>query len=229
MFPYSEFIKHENENFHFKDVLNYIWPILTIERQQKISSVVAKRNFISSVLLENIYDRGNMSAVIRSAEAFGITLFSSIEPNDKIKQSQRTTAGADKWVDLKRWKKTVDCITELKKQGRRLLVTHLSEKSKSIYDIDWTQPHVIAFGNEKDGASKELVEAADDCVIIPMSGFVQSFNISVAAALCFQVISQTNVNVTLSLTEQDILKAIYATKTLDSSFDMLRVYYEKNK
>jgi tRNA (guanosine-2'-O-)-methyltransferase len=229
VFPYSEFLKDKDQTFYYKDVLQNIWPLLTTDRQNKISTVVAKRNFNCSVLLENIYDRGNMSAVIRSAEAFGLTLFNSVEPNNKVKQSQRTTAGADKWIELARWKNTSECISAIKNQGRKIYVTHLSPDSKSIYDIDWSTPCTIAFGNEKEGASKELIQAADDCVIIPMKGFVQSFNISVAAALCFQVISQGSAGIFLDSKEQDILKAYYATKTLDSSFDVLRNYYEKNK
>lgn len=229
MFPYSDFIKDKDQNFHYSDVIKWLWPLLTKERQNKISTVVEKRNFNTSVILENIYDRGNMSAVIRSAEAFGITRFDSIEPNDKIKQSQRTTAGADKWVQVNRWKDTPGCLSHLKKQGRKIYVTHLSDRAKSIYDIDWSLPHAIAFGNEKSGASSSLIEMADECIIIPMSGFVQSFNISVAAALCFQVISRSSLNSQLNEKEKEILKAIYTTKTLDSSFDVLRNYYEKNK
>ena len=207
-------------------VLDHVWPLLTEDRRKKIEKVVQSRCFSNVVVLENIYDRGNVSAVMRSAEAFGLAQVHLIELGEKFKESQRTTAGADKWVEVKKWKSTRDCIDELKRQGKQIVVTHLDSSSKPIAEIDFSKPSALVLGNEKDGVSAEMIAAADHRVIIPMEGFVQSYNISVAGALCFYQMhlcrqQMLGKNGDLTDTEQAILKAVYASRTLDSAEDIL--------
>jgi tRNA (guanosine-2'-O-)-methyltransferase len=176
--------------------------------------------------MENIYDRGNISAVMRSAEALGLGQVHLIELGEKFRESQRTTAGADKWVEVKKWKSTADCVRELKAQGKQIVVTHLDATSKPIAEVDFSKPSALVLGNEKDGVSREMIEAADHRVVIPMEGFVQSYNISVAGALCFYQMylshkSKTGRAGDLNETEKDILKAVYAARTLDSTKQVL--------
>lgn len=228
MFPFTESL---SLNSGFKTtaqaVLQHVWPLLTEDRKAKIEKVIQGRCFSNVVVLENIYDRGNISAVMRSAEAFGLGQVHLIELGEKFKESQRTTAGADKWVEVKKWKSTSDCIGTLKSQGKQIVVTHLDSTSKPISQVDFSKPSALVLGNEKDGVSREMIEAADHRVIIPMEGFVQSYNISVAGALCFyqMYLSRMNKfgkNGDLSQEEQNILKAVYASRTLDSTEDVLR-------
>lgn len=228
MFPFNQKLEINKGQFvNFQDVLKHVFPLLTPERQKKICKVVEKRNFRHAVVLENIYDRGNTSAVMRSAEAFGLANIHLIETFDKFKESQRTTAGADKWLEIKKWKSTSECISYLKAQGKKIAITYLDETSVPLETLDFnSQDIAIVMGNEKDGVSPEMVSQADYKVIIPMSGFVQSFNISVAAALCFyQIELSKNKKMDqdfLSLEEKEILKAHYAMRTLDSSLDILK-------
>ena len=233
MFPFSNFISIEDSKgkvcgeLPWEIVHHEIFPLLTQERQAKILRVVEGRCFSTAIVLENIYDRGNASAVMRSAEALGYSLFHSIEPHEKFKESQRTTAGADKWVELTRWKTTNECVNELKKLGKQIVVTSLQSNSKPIADIDFTKPTALVLGNEKDGASSEIIEAADHCVILPMTGFTQSYNISVAGALCFYHIYQRRLAQLgrpgdLSDLQQKILATHYALRTIPSSMDILR-------
>ena len=127
MFDFSENIEIEkNFSVSYREVLKHVFPLLTESRQRRIQEVVEKRCFNCSVVLENIYDRGNASAVMRSAEALGFAQIHMIELGDKFKESQRTTAGADKWLELKKWKSTVECVVELKRQGQQIVVTHLA-------------------------------------------------------------------------------------------------------
>lgn len=203
-----------------------IKPLLTPERIQKIERVVRDRTFSVSLVLENIYDRGNISAVLRSAEAFGLGQVHLIEA-EKFKESQRTTAGADKWVEIRRWKNTEDCIQEMKRQGKQIVVTHLGERSKPISQVDFTRRTALVLGNEKDGASKKMIESADHCVILPMVGFVQSYNISVAAALCLYHLYQDRIqrrgyHGDLSENEKKVLESIYICRTQQSSVDVLK-------
>lgn len=228
MFPFQEKIP-VNSQFQsdFQSVLEHVWPLLTAERRAKIEAVLPGRCFSNVLVLEGIYDRGNASAVMRSSEAMGFAMVHMIELDEKFKESQRTTAGADKWVEIKKWKTTKDCIQTLKDQGKQIIVTHLSADSKPIDQIDFSKPSALVLGNEKQGVSQEMIAAADHRVIIPMSGFVQSYNISVAGALCLYQMYLSRMQRLakvgdLSMKEQEILKAIYAARTLDSSEEILK-------
>lgn len=228
MFPLSEQIEILNGKHKVTadQVLQHVYPLLTPERQQKIERVTAERCFDISVVLESIYDRGNISAVMRTAEGLGFSNFHIIETFEKFKNANRVTQGADKWVEAKKWKSTKDFISYAKQNKIRICVTSL-EAAKPIHEIDFTTPLALVLGNEKDGVSKEILEAADERVIIPMPGFVQSFNISVAGALCLYQVYQDRLKrrgkVSDVTHEQiQILKAHYSLRTLDSAEDILK-------
>lgn len=226
MFPLSEKIEYKPNHFAtVQQILEYVYPILTSERKQKIERVAAGRCFEVSVVLEGIYDRGNISAVMRTAEGLGFADFHIIEKFEKFKEANRVTQGADKWVEVKKWKSTKEYIDFAKKNNVRICVTSL-ESSKPLHEIDFSTPIALVLGNEKDGASKEILDAADERVIIPMPGFVQSFNISVAGALCLYQISQDRLkrlgqNADVTPAQVEILKAQYALRTLDSAEQIL--------
>ncbi|UOF02683.1 TrmH family RNA methyltransferase [Bdellovibrio reynosensis] len=233
MFPHGpELDINANLKVHYKLVLEKIGPLLTEERRKKIERVVSLRNFDTAVVLESIYDRGNVSAVMRSAEGLGFGNFHVIETQEKFKESARVTQGADKWVEVKKWKATTDCVKALKAQGYKICVTHLDEKSKPLHEIDFTGKVALVLGNEKDGVSKEMIEAADERIIIPMTGFVQSFNISVAGALSLYHISQDRLkklgtNASLTEEEQGILQAHYFMRTQDSAVQYLEELFSR--
>ncbi len=208
-------------------ILQHIFPLLTPERQKKILQVTRERCFDVTVVLENIYDRGNSSAVMRTGEGLGFANFHVIETFDKFKEANRVTQGADKWVEVKKWKSTAEAIQHFKKNKIRICVTSL-EAAKPIHDVDFSSPIALVLGNEKSGISKEILDAADERVIIPMPGFVQSFNISVAGALCLYQIFQSRLaklgrNADVSEEQIQILNAHYALRTLDSAADILKL------
>jgi tRNA (guanosine-2'-O-)-methyltransferase len=228
MFPFKSEIDFSKDlRVQAQVVHDVVGALLTPERLEKIQRVVDERTFSSVIVLENIYDRGNASAVMRSAEALGFGQVHMIEATDAFKESQRTTAGADKWVEIRKWKTTADCVSELKKQGKQIVVTHLDQTSKKIAEVDFSKPTAIVLGNEKDGVSKEMIEAADHRVILPMVGFVQSYNISVAGALSFYHIYMDRVR-RLSkqgdLTDEEkmILRAYYYLRTQPSGEDVIK-------
>ncbi len=228
MFPFKEYLDLKiGLRVHYQDVLEHIAPQLTPERWAKIERVVQSRTFTPVVVLENVYDRGNASAVFRSAEAMGFGQVHMIELGEKFKESQRTTAGADKWVEVKKWKSTKVCIETLKAQGKKLIVTHLDSTSVPIDEVDFSGPTALVLGNEKDGASPEILAAADHRVILPMKGFVQSFNISVAGALALWHIMRDREQRMgrqgdLNPEEQAILRAVYCLRTQDSGEKSLK-------
>jgi tRNA (guanosine-2'-O-)-methyltransferase len=237
MFPFSELLQispHTNPDFKvsYQDVHQHIGPLLTPERKHKIDGVAKERNFSNSVVLENIYDRGNISAVMRSAEALGFAQTHLIELGEKFKESQRTTAGADKWLEVKKWKSSKSCIESLKASGQQIVVTHLDTTSKPISEVDFSRPTALVLGNEKEGVSAEMIAAANHRILLPMTGFVQSYNISVAGALAFYHIFMDRAqrlgrNGSLEQKEIEILQAEYYLRSLDSAEDVLRELKER--
>ncbi len=171
--------------FSTEEVIEAITPILTDERMQRIDEVLKHRTFNMIPVMENIYDRGNISAVMRSAEAFGFLRCHIIEAKDaSFKAANRVTKGADKWMDTRVFTTAAASISELKSEGYQVFATSL-EASKPLETVDFTRKTAIILGNEKEGVSSEMQKLCDGHVVIPMKGFSQSFNISVAAALIF--------------------------------------------
>lgn len=231
MFPHSEDIEvSPHLKVNYKLVLDLLLPQITVERQQRFNEVLSHRTFEVATVCESIYDRGNISAVIRSAEAFGFAPFHIIETGEKFKNSARVTRGAEKWVEERKWKSTSSAVEFLKSENRKLIVTSL-DANVAIDDIDFSKPVALVMGNEKDGVSEEMKAAADYRIKIPMYGFVQSFNISVAAAISLHHISQKRKQLELKseLTDQqrEILKAHYVLRTLDSGADQLQEYFNR--
>jgi tRNA (guanosine-2'-O-)-methyltransferase len=174
-----------DQGFTPAEVIHVLQPFLSEERWDRLQVVVENRSTQLVPVLENIYDRGNVSAVMRSAEAFGFYRFHVVDsPEAQFKAANRVTQGTDKWLHINRSLSIENCIGRLKQQGYKVYATHL-EASVSLQEIDFTQPTAVVFGNEKDGVSQECLDLVDGRFIIPMQGFAQSFNISVAAALTF--------------------------------------------
>ena len=155
------------------------------KRTNKIISVINFRQKSLHVVLENIHDPHNVSAIFRTCDSVGVgrvSLVYNIEPFPKI--GKKSSASAYKWVEREKYKNIKDCALLLKKDGFKVLVSSITDSSKSIYDFDLTKKTAIVFGNEHRGVSKEAEEIADEKFIIPMFGMVQSLNVSVAAAIC---------------------------------------------
>jgi tRNA (guanosine-2'-O-)-methyltransferase len=155
------------------------------ERIARLTEVVDQRSLHFVSVLENIYDRGNVSAVMRSAEAFGFMQVHLVDrPGAKFKAANRITRGAEKWLDVRQFHDPVVAVDDLRARGYQVWATDLNTEH-TIDSIDWTRPTAVVLGNEKDGTSPEMLAAVDGRFKLPMLGFSQSFNISVAASLIF--------------------------------------------
>ncbi len=203
-------------------VIEVMSQILTPERQEKIRNVIEKRTLNIIPVLDGICDLGNASAVMRSAEAFGLLEMHMVENQTKYKLSKRTTKGTDKWLNVKRWMNSLECAQYLKKKGYRICSTHLDSHAVSIDEVDFTIPTALILGNEKDGVSQEILEMSDVKCIIPMQGFAQSFNISVAAALSFYHIykdrtRRQGVHGDLTPEQKEYLIADYFLRSVDNA------------
>lgn len=158
----------------------------TNRRQQRIQSVLARRQTTLTVVLEDIHDPHNASAVLRSCDAVGVLdvhlVYVHQEP-PRQSFGRATSASAAKWMRLHAWDSIEACYANLRDQGFAIFATALDHRSRGLYEVDFTQPTALVFGNEKRGVSPEAVTHADGTIYIPMLGMVESLNISVACAV----------------------------------------------
>lgn len=172
----------EHGDFTAREVIDRLAPHVTDARLEKIQRVASQRTLQIHTVLDGIYDRGNASAVMRSVEAMGFFNVHMIETQEKFKAANRVTQGTDKWLNIQKWSDPAECMADLKSKGLQIVATDL-DAAVPLESIDFTIPTAIVLGNERDGISDAVREAADAKVIIPMAGMAQSFNISVAGAI----------------------------------------------
>jgi len=156
----------------------------TDERLQKIISTATARQFSLQVVMENIHDPHNVSAIFRTCDAVGvpkINLLYTFESFPRI--SKTSSSSANKWIDVEKFTDTKNCYDKLRAQGFKVYASMLNKDAVNIYDIDFSQKVALVFGNEKRGVSPEAEKFADETFYIPMRGMIQSLNVSVAAAV----------------------------------------------
>ncbi|MFA5551404.1 MAG: tRNA (guanosine(18)-2'-O)-methyltransferase TrmH [Trueperaceae bacterium] len=156
---------------------------MTERRRQRIFDVLSRRQPDLTVLAEDVYKPHNLSAILRSCDAVGIGEVHAVKPTGGVATYNATSASAEKWVDLVVHASIGDAAATLKQRGFTLYAAHLSDQAVDYRDVDYVGPSAILLGNEKEGVSAEAAAAADQHVIIPMLGMVQSLNVSVAAAV----------------------------------------------
>lgn len=172
------------------DLIAYLAPFVTAHKRQRIAEVLAQRTRHLTVVLENIYQPHNASAVVRSCECFGVQDVHAIELDNPFTPNKSIVRGASKWLSIHHYAQTdagsgtAVCLQQLRRQGYRIAATTLRSGSIPIRELDVAQPVALCFGTEETGLSDEAHDLADLFVQIPMQGFTQSFNISVTAALC---------------------------------------------
>lgn len=170
-------------------LLEYLQEFLTPDRLGRFTEVLDLRTRHLTVVLENLYQMHNASAVLRSCDAFGIQDVHIIEGDNSFQANSGIAMGADQWLTLHNYRgedATANCIEQLKDAGYTVAATVLHENSTPIDALPVDQPLAMVFGTEKEGLSEEAIDLADLYVHIPMYGFVQSFNVSVAAALSLE-------------------------------------------
>jgi len=158
---------------------------MTSEREQRLKNVLDKRQQDLTVVLENVFDPHNISAVMRTCDAVGIQEIFVL--NTKIsrhkKWGARSSSSAAKWLTIHQHTDAQVCFRELRKKFPLILTTHLSSSAVSLYEINFSNPVALVFGNEHDGVSEEIRALADGNFIIPQVGMIRSLNISVACAV----------------------------------------------
>lgn len=158
---------------------------MTPERTAALSKALAKRQQDITIVLENVFDPHNISAVMRTCDSVGIQeifILNSKIPRHK-KWGFKSSSGAKKWLTVHEFEKFEPCMEVLRQRYARILTTHLSDDAVNLYEVDFTESIALVFGNEHGGVSQEMVAAADGNFIIPQVGIIKSLNISVACAV----------------------------------------------
>jgi tRNA (guanosine-2'-O-)-methyltransferase len=158
---------------------------MTPERQQRLTSVLNKRQNDITVVLENVFDPHNISAVMRTCDAVGVQdifILNTKIPRHK-KWGAKSSSSAAKWLTIHQFEDASECFSSLRKRFSTILTTHLSSDAVDLYALDFTKSIALVFGNEHSGVSEEIRSLADGNFLIPQMGIIRSLNISVACAV----------------------------------------------
>jgi tRNA (guanosine-2'-O-)-methyltransferase len=158
---------------------------MTPERREKLLSVLKRRQDDLTVVLENVFDPHNISAVMRTCDAVGVqelyVLNTRIPPHDKW--GHRSSSSAIRWLTVHQFDDAAECFIQVRKKYKRILTTHLGGDAAPLHQLDLVSPVALVFGNEMEGVSEEIRTLADGNFIIPQAGIIRSLNISVACAV----------------------------------------------
>lgn len=171
------------------ELSQYLKDFITESRFETINRVLEQRTRHITVVLEDLFQPHNASAVLRSCDGFGIQDVHVIENRNRFDPSSEVSIGADQWLTLHSYNKaendnTTLCLSTLKKKGYKIIATTPHEEESNLHDLAIDEPVALVFGTELEGVSARVMEQADGFVKIPMYGFSESFNISVSAAIC---------------------------------------------
>lgn len=217
-----------------QQVLQHLSQFVSDHKKQFIEKVLANRTRHVTVVLEDIYQSQNASAVVRTCECMGLQDVHIVENTAKYEINVRVLKGSNKWLDLHRYRtkgenNAATCFERLRAQGYKILVADPSETHTSIHDLDVSQQKVaLVFGNELRGLSSFAWEQADEKIRIPMYGFTESLNISVSVAICLNSLvtrlRQNNVDISLTEAEQEQTRLAWYRKIVRRSDTLEREF-----
>lgn len=153
-------------------------------RTKKILNVLEKRQPDLTLVMENIHDPHNVSAMLRSADAVGINEVNLVYTAQKFPRiGSKSSSSANKWIGWRKFPSIEECYEKLHAEGFQILATKIDDSARQLYEFDLTKPTAFVFGNEHAGVTDEAATRADATVYIPMMGMIQSLNVSVACAV----------------------------------------------
>ena len=212
----------------------YLEQFVTEKRRNLFREILENRTRHFTVAIEDIYQPQNGSAVVRTCDIFGIQDIHVIENKYKFYASNQVAKGAQKWLDFNFYRErnvnnTKVCIDNLRSKGYQIIATTPHNESCYLEDFDINKKSAFFFGVEKDGLSKEVMDNADGYLKIPMVGFTESLNISVAAAIILQRLREklksSNIDWQLSDIEKDEKYLDWMEKTIKSIKKIKEHYY----
>ncbi|MCD4772224.1 MAG: RNA methyltransferase [Bacteroidales bacterium] len=219
-----------------KELLKQMLEVILDNRKQRFEDVIKYRTRYITVILEDIFQSHNASAVLRSCDCLGIQDIHIIENNNEYVLSNNVTLGSSKWLSIKNYnhkeENTIKTLKKLKSNGYRIVATSPHKNDCKLEDLPIDGKFALLFGTEHKGLSDEAIENADEFVYIPMYGFTESYNISVSAALSLHYLSEKlrKSNINWHLTEEEIIdiKLDWARNTINKP-DILERGFLKNR
>jgi tRNA (guanosine-2'-O-)-methyltransferase len=217
------------------ELIKYMEGFVSERRKGRLQEVLAERTRHMTVVLEDVYQAHNASAVLRSCDCFGVQDVHFIENRNKFKISEDVSMGSTQWLTIKKYNEdennTVKCIRELKSKGYRIIATTPHKDDRTISELDVTKPFALVFGTEIDGISETVFEMADEFVKIPMYGFTESFNISVSAALCMYELTtrirEQNISYQISEAHKEEIYLEWLKASVAKSDLIIKEFYNK--
>lgn len=213
-----------------REVIEFLSTFITDHKKDLMEEVLAKRTNYITVALEDIYQPHNASAVVRTADCFGIQNVHIIEGRNQYDVNPQVLKGSEKWVNIVKYEgtgnNTKQCFDKLRTNGFKLVGTtpHVTGHDLPNYEID--QPIALIFGTEETGLSEYAMDQVDDFIRIPMVGFTESFNLSVSAAIClYQLTSslnQSELSWTLDESEKEEIRLNWYKKVVRRSESLIK-------
>lgn len=220
-----------------RDLLDYLLNFVTEKRKSLFEKVLSYRTKHITVVLEDIYQSQNASAVLRTCDLTGIQDVHIIENNYEYSVNPDVALGSSKWLDLHKYNEkeenTVDTFQKLRSQGYRIVATTPHKNEQTLDSIPLDGKVAVVLGTELTGLSDVAIENADEYLRIPMYGFTESYNISVSAALILFTLTQrlhgSDINWNLLPEEIIDIKLEWAKRTIDRSDVMIRHFFKNYK
>jgi len=171
------------EKLNPKFIIDTLDPYISDRRKSKIEKVLAMRNLNLHIVLDGLVDSGNISAISRTAESFGIQNIHLVRTRGAAKFTPRSSQGAHKWLSRYFWNESSKCLLSLRHQGLKIIGTSLCDRAKVFQSVDFSKPCALIFGEEESGLQECSLSLCDEICYIPSNGFSQSLNVSVAAGI----------------------------------------------
>ena len=211
-----------------QELLTYLEHFITEERKERFLQVISARTNHFTVAMEDVFQMHNTSAVVRTCEVFGVQQAHSIEGRFGKRLDAKIAMGAQKWVDVFRYNDTQSCIDALRAQGYQIVATTPHKDAYFLNDFDISKKSAFFFGTEKEGLSEQVLSQADTYLKIPMVGFTESLNISVAVAIVLQQLTDKlrRSQVAWQLTDEERLSTLinWTKKSIRNVKDVLKRY-----
>lgn len=218
-----------------QELINYLSGFVSDRRKQRLHDVLQERMRHMTVVLEDVYQAHNASAVLRSCDCFGVQDVHFIENRNNFKISEDVSMGSTQWLSIYKYREkennTKKCLQDLKNKGYRIVATTPHKDDCTISELDVTKPFALVFGTEIDGITQDVFEVADEFVKIPMYGFTESFNISVSAALCMYELTtrirKQNISYQLSEKEKEEIYLEWLKASISKPDLIIKDFYNK--
>ncbi|TXF75087.1 TrmH family RNA methyltransferase [Chryseobacterium sp.] len=216
-----------------EQAFEYLKQFLSDERLRKIEHYAQESSDFVLPVMEDIFQFRNAAAIVRSVEACGFHKIVAMESENIFNPNLRVTKGAETWVEVEKMPHTLDSLQEIKNRGYKILAVSPEKNAVMLPDYDLREPVALVFGTEKEGVTKEILDFADETLAIPMYGFTKSFNVSVAAAICFYDLKQKLIKSGLDykLSEEKLwqMKVRWTVNSIQSGEQIFRKYLADTK